>query len=568
MIEIDLYSISQFLLKITDQIIVDFSGKTPVEVAWIFLIKYWGWALVLYFFLRYVAYPEYMLYIQTRWVKNNVKMTILAVDVPKRNEQSVQAMENFFDHLQGAHGTITKWAKYIEGEFQLGFSCEIVSIEGNVQFLIRTPSHWRNLVEAAIYSQYPDAEITEVNDYVQSVPRWYPNDTHDIWGCEFSLSNKNVYLPIKTYTKFEHRFTEVFADPMAAMLENMSLIGPGENMWLQILIRPLEVGWGREGGEKAINKLLKIPPKAASKGILGSITELGAGLASEFTNQIAGITPASGSIEKKEESQFKMMNLTPGQKEQLEAIERKTAKLAFDTKVRYLYIAEKDKMNKALGVNGMVGVIKQWTDMNLNGFKPMLKETGTNSPQYILIDYRRNSRRNWLLGGYITRDIVRGMIAKPMCSEELASFWHFPSMYVKAPLLKKTEFTKVAAPVGLPFEERVPEAPDVKRAAELKAEKARVIPTFDYDSDNFEMQFAKDKKAFVKSRPDREKKLKEVAKEEAIKLKEIKKEEEKKPAEIKKSGKKEVKESGDKIKKEKNVEGKENGLPTNLPFLD
>src|SRR4030042_7053132 len=263
-----------------------------------------------------------------------------------------------------------------------------------------------------------------------------------------------------------------------------------------------------------------------------------------------------------------MMNLTPGQKEQLEAIERKTAKLAFDTKVRYLYITEKGKQNKALGVSGMVGVIKQWTDMNLNGFKPMLKETGTNSPQYILIDYRRNSRRNWLLGGYITRDTIRGMIAKPMCSEELASFWHFPSMYVKSPLLKKTEFTKVAAPVGLPFEEHVPEAPDVKRAEELKEEKARMVPTFDYDSDTFEMQFARDKKAFIRSRTEREKKLKEVVKEEAIKLKEIQKEEEKKLSEMKKAEKKEVKKDGNKIKKEENVAEKETGLPTNLPFLD
>ncbi|MCX6742605.1 MAG: hypothetical protein NT116_00020, partial [Candidatus Parcubacteria bacterium] len=522
---IDLSPIISFISHFVDQVAYDFgTAATAYEVAWILLFKYWGWLIVIWVFLVDLAYPEYMWFIQNRWYARNITTTLLAIDVPKMNEQSVQAMENFFDHLQGAHGTITLWDKYIKGEFQLSFSCEIVSIEGNVQFIVRTPTHWRNLVEAAIYSQFTDAEITEVADYTGAVPRWYPNDTHDIWGCEFTLSNKNVYLPIKTYTKFEHRFSEVFVDPMAAMLENMSQIGPGEQMWLQILIKPLPVDWGREGGEKVINKILKIPPAASKKGIMGSVVELGSGLASEFSSQIAGVTSGEGSSEKKEDQPFRMMNLTPGQKEQLELIERKIAKLAFDTKVRYIYVAEKDKMNKSLGVNGMVGVIKQWSDMNANSLKPDLKPTGTNAPQYLLINYRRNSRRNWLLGGYISRDTVRGDPAKPMCSEELASLWHFPSMFVKAPLLRKTEFRKAAAPVDLPFSAAT-QAPKPKQVSEVIAEKTTVLPSFDYDNDTFEMQFAKDKEAFKKSRPAREERLKEVAKEDAVKLEKFKKSE-------------------------------------------
>jgi len=554
MFVIDLSSIIIWLENFSFQVAYDFStAASAYEVAWLLLFKYWGWLIIIYVFFVYFAYPEYILYIQNRWFAKNIKMTYLAIDVPKMNEQSVQAMENFFDHLQGAHGTFTKWEKYIEGVFQLSFSCEIVSIEGNVQFVVRTPSQWRNLVEAAVYSQFPDAEITEVEDYTKTIPRWYPNETHDMWGCEFTLSNKNVYLPIKTYPKFEHRFSEVFVDPMAAMLENMSQIGPGEQMWLQIILKPLEVGWGREGGQKEINKTLKIAP-APKKGLASSFTEMGAGIVSEFTKQLADVSlTGEGEGEKKEETQFRMMNLTPGQKEQLEAIEHKIAKLAFGCKVRYIYVAEKDKMNKAIGVNGMVGVIKQWTDMNLNGFKPDLKPTGTNAPQYILIEYRRNSRRNWLLGGYISRDMMRGSPAKPLCSEELASIWHFPSMYVKAPLLKKTEFRKAAAPVDLPLGEAP--APVAKELKEVMAEKAQVIPTFDYDSDEFEMQFAKDKEAFIKSRPGREKRLKEIAQEEAVRLEKIKKEE----AKMKKE------EKGKKVVEE---EKGEQGPPENLPFID
>jgi len=604
MFVIDLSPIFTFISQFINQVAYDFNtAATAYDVAWLLLFKYWGWLLVVFIFLRFLIYPEYIIYIQDRWFDENITMTLLAIDVPKMNEQSVQAMENFFDHLQGAHGTINKWAKYIEGEYQLGFSCEIASIEGNVQFIMRTPTHWRNLVEAAVYAQFPDAEITEVQDYTGTVPRWYPNDTHDMWGCEFTLSN-DKWFPIKTYTKFEHRFSEVFVDPMAALLETMSQIGPGQQMWLQILIKPLEVGWGEKGIEYINKKILKLPESAPKKGLLGEIAGFGSSLMGEVAQQLTGPTQSEYKPEKKEEQPFKMMNLTTGQKDKIEAIEKKIAKLAFDTKIRYIYIAEKDKVDKGVGVNGLVGSIKQWTDMNLNGLKPDLKRTGTNAPQYILIDYRRNSRRNWILGGYIKRDTIRGCVAKPLCSEELASLWHFPSMYVKAPLLKKTEFRKAAAPVDLPFGE-APAVARPKELGEVIAEKTTVIPSFDYDNDSFEMQFAKDKDAFKKSRPEREERLKELSQEDAVRLKQIKKQEKEAGKASKKSDKKgpsfvkasasapayvetssfanasEDRSAGRKATadrpagEEKKVEkpstkvvDKEPGLPENLPFID
>ena len=526
MIEIDLALIYQFF----DQ----FAGLSSWQIIWLLLFKYWGWVIVVIIFLRYLAYPEYMLSIQGKWVMKQKPPVLLAIDVPKRNEQSIQAMENFFDHLLGAHSTFTKWAKYIDGEFQRSLSVELVSIEGNIQYLVRCPGDWRNLVEAAVYSQFPDAEITEVEDYTGTVPKNYPSETYDLWGVEFTLSG-NKYLPIKTYPKFEHRFSETFVDPMAALLETMSSIGPGEQIWVQYILIPLAVDWGAEG-KKLVDKLLG-KPVAVKKSILGEILGLFTGIVSEFTEQLAGVMlTSSAGEEKKADLPSLMMHLSPGQKEQIEGIERKISKLAFNTKIRYIYVAEKDKMNKAIGVNGVIGSIKQWTDMNLNGLKPDLKPTGTSSPQYILIDYRRNSRKNKIMSAYRNRSTIIGSPAKPMCSEELASLWHFPSMYVKAPLLKKTEFTKAAAPVGLPMGEAPAkvEAAKPKKIEEVIEEKTQVVPTFDYDSDEFEMQFAKDKKAFEKSRPAREKKLKEIAREEREKLKktEIKKAEEKEEGEI------------------------------------
>jgi len=539
-ISIDFNLFNQFV----DQFVFQFANLTPEQIIWNLLFQYWGWVVFLYIFLRYLAYPEYMFYINNRWYDKNITTILLAIDIPKKNEQSIQAMENFFDHLLGAHGTFTKWAKYIEGEFQLSFSCELVSIEGNVQFLIRTPKHLRNLVEAAIYGQFPDAEITEVEDYTTNVPRYFPNETHDLYGCEFSLSNKSAakqYAPIKTYLKFQDRFTEVFVDPMAALLETMSQIGKGEQIWIQYLVKPLAVDWGIKKGQAVVSKILGVPPPPVKKSSLENVAGQASSILSEFTQELAGISFTATAEEKKKEGPPSMIQfLSPAQRELIEGVERKIYKLGFDVKIRYLYIAEKGKMNKSVGVNGLIGSFKQWTDMNSNGFKPMLAETGTNSPGYILIEWRRNTRRNYIMGAYRKRDMTMGMVAQPMCSEELASLWHFPSMFIKAPMLKTTDFTKAAAPVGLPFGEAP--VPAVETAKPEVIEKGQVTPTFDYDSDDFEMQFAKDKEGFKKDRAQREKRLQEIASKQEQNLK--------------------------KVSELKPVEKKDANPPGNLPFLD
>jgi hypothetical protein len=108
-----------------------------------------------------------------------------------------------------------------------------------------------------------------------------------------------------------------------------------------------------------------------------------------------------------------------------------------------------------------------------------------------------------------------GIPGKPMTSEELATIWHFPGLSIKAPFVKTTAFKKAAAPVSLPIEAKTPEFEAPKNLEDVMAEKNTVIPTFDYDNDEFEKQFALDKEAFKQSRPARAKQLEQVAQAEA-----------------------------------------------------
>ena len=235
------------------EVVIDFSpllavaNQGPLALAW-FLFYSGGWIVFIISFLYYL----YVVWLHGRQSKYNDtnKFIILAIDVPKDTEQTPKAVEQLFSTLSGAHTPLNAREIYWEGKFQLGFSFEIVSIDGYVQFLIRTPAQLRDVVESSIYSQYPDAEITEVEDYVNETPIKYPNDSHNIWGTEVVLAKKDVY-PIRTYRFFEDAVSGEFKDPIASLLETMGKIQVGEQVWLQIIIKPTGYDWIKKSEKEA-----------------------------------------------------------------------------------------------------------------------------------------------------------------------------------------------------------------------------------------------------------------------------------------------------------------------------
>ncbi|RLC37956.1 hypothetical protein DRH27_03440, partial [Candidatus Falkowbacteria bacterium] len=246
---LDLAPLYNFFQLPADQIVL----KTLINVGWIpiVIVMLWG------------AKEVWIYYIQNKWGAK-IKKILLAIDIPRGNEQSLKAVENIFTYFGGAHGTLTLLEKYWLGYYQLSFSFEIVSIDGYTQFLIRTPEFFRNLVETAVYSQYPDAEITEVNDYTEGIPRKYPDDEYDIWGAEFIFTKNDMY-PFKTYSEFESQLAgrpeTQFKDPMASLMDLYSSLRKGEQLWYQILVSPTGFDW-MERGDKEISKILNEKIKA------------------------------------------------------------------------------------------------------------------------------------------------------------------------------------------------------------------------------------------------------------------------------------------------------------------
>lgn len=414
--------------------------QSPFMAAWIF-IKYLGPPI----FLILGFLGGRILWLDWRQGINaaSKEYVLLAIDIPKENEQSPKAIENMFDQISGAYSGIDFVDKWWYGKFQSKFAFEIISIDGYIQFLIHMEKGFRDLVEASVYAQYPDAEITEVDDYTDNSPDEFPNDKYDLWGTEFIQTNSHVY-PMQTYPFFEHMMTKEFKDPMAALMEIFGSLRMGENIWIQYVLTLTDDGWTRAcDGE--INKILG---KHKNPTFFDKFFGLFSSWLSELSRQVTGVDHSGQSVTAS--SDPIMFKLSPGEIERIKAIELKKSKTGYAVKMRMVYFAPNEVYSPSRSVAATVGALKQFAGP-YNGLRPESKFTRTKK-FYTFPKTRLRNRQNGILKAYKERSNTLGIINSFILNaEELATLFHFPiSTAVKSPLLKRVEAKKAEPPINLP----------------------------------------------------------------------------------------------------------------------
>jgi len=391
---------------------------------------------------------------QNLYHDKNRRFILLAIDVPRDNDQSPMAVENIFSHLYGIQLSGNNFVEeYWEGRHQHYLSMEIVSIEGYVQFIVYTMDDYRDTVESAIYSQYPDAEITQIEDYVYGQNGEFrdiafPNDKYDIFGTEYVLQKNHAY-PIRSWRDFEHTMSQELKDPMASLLENMNKIGPGEQFWFQFVITPeFDYKWQTAAENEALKiagKKVDVPKGKVDKGVEGMLKWLDA--------LGAVIFPFYNKTETVEEDlpMSLMLHMTPSEQKKIEGIQLKADKPGFWTKFRFIYIAEKTVFTKTRGLSPIMGSLRQFDSLNLNGFR-MHKWTKTSGIDYWFVQRRMARRKNNIIRAYQDRSRSMGSEGMILNVEELATIYHFPTITVKAPLVSRTQAKRSSAPVALPIQ--------------------------------------------------------------------------------------------------------------------
>ncbi|MDD5164767.1 MAG: hypothetical protein PHF10_01570 [Patescibacteria group bacterium] len=395
-----------------------------------------------------ITMHNYSKRLQDQYVSKQ-EYVLLALDVPRNNEQGPEAVERMFAYLSGAKGT---------GPAELPISVEIISVASHIQFLIRIASQFRDLAEAAIYASYPDAEIVEVEDYTKEMPDKFPNDKYDLWGADFTLYNKNAY-PIRTYTNFEHTMSGELKDPMIDMLEILGKLQEGEQVWIQIIIKVSAKGTKKES-ETVIKKIMGEKVKSQK-----TISEQLINIPIEFLQAATIITPPTAGSSSPE----KQKTVSPGERKIIEAIQNKASKISFETKMRIIYIAEKEVFNKSRGVIGVLGALNTVNTLDMNGLMPdktaktlinMYETSKSSSPKQtaIMAAYKKRGG-NWKIESQSQKDWKKFLdfltISSPskkdiLNIEELATLYHFPVIASRVPLVKKTGSKRGEPPFSLP----------------------------------------------------------------------------------------------------------------------
>lgn len=423
----------------------------------LWLFTHGGFALVI-FVLAYGLWWVYMDNIQTAYATKQ-QYVVLAIDVPRENEQTPKAVEHIFSHFHGIQKTPNWKEKYIDGYVQPTISLELISIGGFVQYLLRAPIEARDLVEAAIYAQYPNAEIAQVEDYTEDYKPVFPNDEYNMWAAEMILVNKNPY-PIRTYPEWEHSLTQTFLDPMASLLEIMTRLQDGEQIWLQWVLEPTRGDIFRQQGIEIINKLIgaKTKPRpGALNQLISAPADIAVGTFQTLTRTL--FEPSEADRKRDDGPPNQLLYAPPYVRSVVEAIGLKIAKISFNVKFRFVYLGRPDLFTKSR-ISGVVGAIKQFNTMNMNGFKP--SKSQKTARDYFFVEPRVNAIKRSLLRSYKFRSIWRGGRPIVLNTEELASLWHFPVITVKAPSVKKTDAKRGEPPTTLPVGPEIEYVPKVQ----------------------------------------------------------------------------------------------------------
>ncbi len=401
------------------------------------------------FVLPVVFFYSWMYYIQ-RLYWRSLDWVVLEIKPPREIERTPKTMEQVFAGLWGSFGTIsTKYEKYIKGKIQDYFSFEIVGMNGEIHFYARTLRKYRDLTEAQIYSQYPQAEIKEVEDYTKSIPYDIPNKNWNLWGTRLKLDRDEIY-PIRTYP-FLIDVTQTkqpnFLDPLAGLMENLGKLKQGEQIWIQLLFRPVGDDWREKANkftEKFTEKLMGKEKKPSGGVLISEIegwTEAIGAVAQEF------ITNQPSEFEKKEEKRDTRMVLLPAERSILEGIAEKASKKGYEAKLQWVYIGRQEVFSMA-NVSAVMGLFNQFANLSMNLLKP--DKTSITKANYAFAKMRKFYRQRKLMRLMRQRSFwERGYVLN---IEELATVYHFPTMAVQAPMTPYIEVKKAGPPIGLPVE--------------------------------------------------------------------------------------------------------------------
>lgn len=411
-----------------------------------------------------------------------LKWVMLEIKIPQDVYKTPEAMEYILANAFWQTGGVGTWFdRNWKGKLMAYSTLEIVSIEGNIYFFIRTEARFKNLVQTQIYSQYPRAEITEVDDYTRYVPKFEPGGPWECRGFEMKL-DKDDPIPIKTYVDFgmDNKSLsleeEQKIDPMTPFIEMLSSLKAGEQIWMQIFVR----GAGRAfklnetKGEATFFKYLFGEKEdylhlSNDKGESEDWQTQGRKYVDKLIKEHSSTVIGEGA---KAKSIGGYKNLSSDKKQLVDLIERSITKFGFDVGIRVIYYAKKESFNgmrcpaeissslrqfaapktspfNSLGITGFTnGFDFPWQDWNnMRAYKNQKKMFEL----YVKRAYYyppATSSKDFLYFFELKSD---GKKPFTLNTEELATIFHFPGRVSTTGSFERISAQKAEPPANLPI---------------------------------------------------------------------------------------------------------------------
>ena len=442
------------VLNLNNPFVLQFYRYSLIGLSYILkFIENWWWVALPFLLLPFVL-NLWLWWREELW-GSKVKYTLLEMRLPKEVLRPLKAMEQVFASLWAAlYDPPNNFDKWIDGKMLLSVSMEIISQGGDIHFLLRVPQAVLDTVESIIFSQYPNIEISQVDDYVKDIPLDIPNKDWQFWGSNLKTAKDDIY-PIKTYTKFFEEKQDIAKeqkrlDPLVVLLEGMTKIKKGERIWVQIITTPVtneENNYVDRGKDKVDELVKRAKKQPEDKSILAKSSDL-----------LIKAIPPSGLPKKEENPNYPEMQLTKGEKETVSAIESKISKPAFTCSIRFIYLARRDIFFKPR-VTVVTSFLNQFSSTDLNTFL-LTEKTSVSKSLFFPKNIFREGKIYLKQRSFWFHYIHRWPTGFPLSdgsfilnTEELATLYHFPGRELAPiPSLPRVEAKKGGAPSNLPVE--------------------------------------------------------------------------------------------------------------------
>jgi len=300
--------------------------------------------------------------------------------------------------------------------------------EGIVFYVVASAA-MRSFVEGQIYAQCPEAQIEVVKDDYAQIP---PKAVKSFVKGASIVFAKEYYYPIRTFRDFE-------VDPLSAITSSITKVSAKEQLWFQVLVRPIPDIWQPSGHDyvKAIREGLPVkPPKTFAPEVMakGFLTELIKVLADIPK---AMLSPGSQWEEAKKVEPAKTPRLSAGQELALKAVENKLSKMGFEVVIRVVATSPEEGEAATL-LRSFIASLNQFATADLNAF---VSGPSVSDPEAFVNDYQKRS--------------FDENLAVVLTTEELGTLYHFPSHAVETPKISWVQAKRLEPPSNLPMEDCV-----------------------------------------------------------------------------------------------------------------